>query len=194
MAPGSGRRSPKPRRWADAVTRLAAVHEKLITALAFLGALLMGGMALWITYEVLMRYFLERPTFWAVDLSEYAMLWAAFLAAPWVLRREGHVRVEVFVERMSPRHQRVLGVFCSALGAVVCAIMTWQGGATVWDFYVRGITVAREWQVPQWFVYLAIPIGSALLAGEFVRRAGRYIRATEGEASFVQQAAEERTI
>ena len=83
-------------------------YRRLIAALAFGGALLMGGMALWITYEVLMRYFLERPTFWAVDLSEYAMLWAAFLAAPWVLRCEGHVRVEVFVERRGGRRPQLL--------------------------------------------------------------------------------------
>jgi TRAP-type C4-dicarboxylate transport system permease small subunit len=176
------------------VARLGAAYERLIAALAFVGAFLMGGMALWITYEVLMRYFLERPTFWAVDLSEYAMLWAAFLAAPWVLRREGHVRVEVFVERMRPEFQRRLGILMSALGALVCAVMAWQGAATVWDFYVRGTHVAREWQVPQFLVYLVIPIGSALLTLEFARRAGRYARAAEGEASFVEQAAEERAI
>lgn len=176
------------------MAKLATLYDRLIAALAFLGALLMGGMALWITYEVLMRYFLQRPTFWAVDLSEYAMLWAAFLAAPWVLRREGHVRVEVFVEKLSPGRQRGLGILTSALGAIVCAIMAWQSAATVWDFYVRGTTVAREWQVPQFVVYLVIPFGSALLTVEFVRRAGRYLRAAEGEASFERQAAEERAI
>lgn len=176
------------------ITRLVAFYEKTIAALALLGALLMGGMALWITYEVLMRYLLGRPTFWAVDLSEYAMLWVAFLSAPWVLRREGHVRVEVFIERMRPRQQQRLGILTSALGAIVCAIMAWQGAVTVWDFYVRGVSVAREWQIPQCLVYLAIPIGSGLLTIEFVRRAGRYRRAAAGEASFVQQAAEERTI
>jgi TRAP-type C4-dicarboxylate transport system permease small subunit len=176
------------------VERLAAAWESLIAALAFLAALSMGTMAVWITYEVLMRYFLERPTIWAVDLSEYTMLWAAFLGAPWVLRREGHVRVEVFIERMSTRRQRGLGVLTSVLGAVVCAIFTWQSAVTVWDFYVRGIVVAREWQVPQWLLYLVIPLGGALLTVEFVCRARRYRQGREGEASFVQQAAEERTI
>jgi TRAP-type C4-dicarboxylate transport system permease small subunit len=151
-------------------------------------------MALWITYEVLMRYLLGRPTFWAVDLSEYAMLWAAFLAAPWVLRREGHVRVEVFVERMTPAQQRRLGVVISAIGAIACAVMAWQGAATVWDFYVRGTFVAREWQFPQFIPYLVIPIGSALLTVEFARRAGRYASATQGEAGFEKQAAEERAV
>jgi len=176
------------------VKKVAANYEKLITALAFLGALLMGGMSVWVTYEVLARYLFQRPTFWAVDLSEYAMLWAAFLAAPWVLSKEGHVRVEVFVERLNPSRQRRLGVVISVLGAIACAIMAWQGAVTVWDFYVRGTNMAREWEVPQYLVYLVIPIGSALLTVEFVRRAGRYLRATKGEASFEQQAAEERAI
>lgn len=173
---------------------LVLLYERLLAALAFLGALLMGGMALWITYEVLMRYLFQSPTIWAVDLSEYAMLWAAFFAAPWVLRREGHVRVEVLVERANPARQRALGVFTSVIGALGCAVMAWQGGVTVWDFYVRGTMVAREWQVPQWIVYLVIPFGSALLTVEFVRRAHRYLRASEGEASFVRQAAEERMV
>jgi TRAP-type C4-dicarboxylate transport system permease small subunit len=147
-----------------------------------------------VTYEVLMRNFLRSPTSWAVDLSEYAMLWAAFLAAPWVLRREGHVRVEVLVERAGPARQRALGVFTSVLGALGCAIMAWQGAEAVWDFYVRETTMAREWQVPQFAVYLVIPIGSALLTVEFVRRARRYLRAAGGEASFARQAAEERTM
>ena len=104
------------------------------------------------------------------------------------------MRVEVFIERLNPRQQRRLGLIISVLGAIVCAIMTWQGAATVWDFYVRGTNVAREWQVPQFVVYLVIPIGSAFQTLEFIRRAGRYPRATEGEASFEQQAAEERAI
>jgi TRAP-type C4-dicarboxylate transport system permease small subunit len=176
------------------VKRLAAIYEKLITALAFVGAILMGGMAVWVTYEVLARYLFQSPTFWAVDLSEYAMLWAAFLAGPWVLSKEGHVRVEVFVERMTPAHQRRLGVVISIIGAIACAVMAWQGAVTVWDFYVRGTNMAREWEVPQYLVYLVIPIGSALLTVEFARRAGRYLRTTKGEASFERQAAEERTI
>ena len=174
--------------------RLVDLYDRLIDGLAFLGGLLMAGMALWVTYEVLARYLFQRPTFWAVDLSEYAMLWAAFLAGPWVLRKEGHVRVEIFVEWLSPSRQRWLGVAISLAGAAACGIMAWQGALATWDFYARGLLVAREWQVPQYLVYLVIPIGSALLAVEFVRRAGRYARATQGEASFEKQAAEERAV
>jgi len=176
------------------IKRLAELYDRLVAALAFVGALLMGGMALWVTYEVLMRYFLERPTFWAVDLSEYAMLWAAFLAAPWVLRRGRHVSIELVVIRLGFKAQHTLGVATSLVGAAICAVMAWQGAFTVWDFYLRGVNFAREWQIPQHTVYLAIPLGSALLVVEFLLGAVRSLRAARREATFLERAAEERTI
>ena len=162
--------------------RLARAWDRLLDALALAGGIAMGAMALWTSFEVVVRYFFARPTSWAVDLAEYAMLWAAFLAAPWLLREGGHVRVEALVERLAARHQRILGIVVSLLGAAVCAVMAWRTGITTYDFYARGLLTNREWQIPEFLPYLAIPVGSALLVIEFLRRAGRYARSADGEA------------
>lgn len=158
--------------------RLLAAYVWLIHGMAVLGALILVGMSLWITYDVVMRYVLVSPTIWAGDLSEYGLLWATFLAAPWVLRQEGHVRIEIFVERLSHQHRRKTGVIVSILGAVVCVIFAWQTALTTVDFFARDLMEARIWRVPQWIIYSVIPLGSAFLAVEFVARALRYARHT----------------
>lgn len=157
------------------VKALAKLYDRLLTGLAFLGGALMIGMALWVTYEVLMRYLVRRPTIWAVDLSEYAMVWAVFLAGPWLLRHDRHVNIEVVVERLGPRGRQVLGVVTSIVGALVCAVLGWQGLVTVADLWTRGVVFAKEWAVVQYPFYLVIPFGSALLVVEFLRRAARFV-------------------
>lgn len=151
-------------------------YENLIFAMAVLAGVILVGMSLWVTYDVLMRYVLASPTIWADDLSEYGLLWATFLAAPWVLRQEGHVRVGLVVERLAPRHQRLIGIGTSLVGALVCGIFAWQTAMTTADFFARGLIVARNWAIPLWVPYVIIPWGSAFLVIEFVARAARYAR------------------
>lgn len=151
-------------------------------------------MSLWITYEVIMRYFLNAPTIWAVDLSEYALLWGTFLAGPWLVRIGGHVRVEALIEHLRPSHQHILGVISSTVAAAVVLIMLWQGLEATLSVYERGQMIARSWQIPRWTVWAAIPLGSFFMVIEFIRAAVRSARSLGDEESFTHHAADERVV
>lgn len=158
--------------------RLDAAYDRLIEALALLAALAIGCMAVWVTYEVVMRYLFTRPTIWTVDLSEYTLLWTTFLAAPWVLRREGHVTIDLVVNVLKPGAKRRLGIFVSLLGASICAVYSWSTAQSVVEFYERDLIIRHLWEVKQYIPYIAIPVGGALLTVEFLRRAYRYWNGT----------------
>jgi len=160
---------------------LVRFYDRLIVAMAYLAGLMILAMSLWISYEVVARYVFLSPTIWAADLSEYALLWSTFLAAPWVLRRDAHVRVEVFVDVLGLRAQRVLGFSVSLIAAIACAILALRSGFTVYDYYDRGLMIARIWQVPRFIPYMAIPLGSTILTIECLRRTAFYLRATDPE-------------
>ncbi len=153
--------------------RLARAWDRLIGALAAFAALLLGAMALAIGYDVVMRYFLAAPTSWSNDFSEYTLVWATFLAAPWLARKNGHVRIDVFTSMISPAAQAWLGRAVGIGSAIVCAIGAWQTAAETWDVFARGLMVAKTWAVPQWLPYVAMPLGFALTAIEFARAALR---------------------
>lgn len=161
---------------------LSVWYDRLIHACAAVAALLLGGIALWVTYDVIARYVLRRPTSWALDLSEYAMLWSVFLAAPWVLRQDAHIKVDLFVQGLSPQARRWFEGGTAIIGILGCAILTWEGVQTCWDLYVRGIDFAREWKVYQAAVYAVIPVGTALLTIEFALRAVRIFSVGDGAA------------
>lgn len=61
-------------------------------------------------YEVFMRYFFNAPTQWAYDISY--MLGGTFflIGASYTLWMKGHVRIDIFYTRLSPRKQALVDV------------------------------------------------------------------------------------
>ncbi|MDG1207885.1 MAG: TRAP transporter small permease, partial [Paracoccaceae bacterium] len=107
--------------------------ERLTAFLAAIAAMLILLMSLWITYDVLSRYLFNASSPWAFDLSEYALVWITFLAAPWVLMQDRHVRIELLVDVLPPRVQRVLGIAVCIAALLTCAILTWRTGIAALD-------------------------------------------------------------
>src|SRR5262245_33075615 len=102
-----------------------AVIDGLITLCGLLAAIIVAALAGCVALEVVMRYFFGAPTRWVIEFAEYALLWLAFLAGAWILRAEGHVRVEMLTETLSPAWQRRMHVITSWVGAGVCAVLFW---------------------------------------------------------------------
>jgi TRAP-type mannitol/chloroaromatic compound transport system permease small subunit len=58
-----------------------------------------------VTYEVIVRYIVRRPTVWAFDMS-YMMYGTLFmLAGAYALSRDAHVRADILYRLMRPRAQ-----------------------------------------------------------------------------------------
>lgn len=143
----------------------------LLDGLAYLAVALMAALTLAVVYEVGARYVFNRPTVWAVDFTEYALLYITFLGAAWALRDHAHIRIEMMVERLGPRQRLSLGVFVSIVAAGVSAVLMWQGAEVTWEAYANNQAMLKAWRVPRWVLILPIFVGSLLLTIEFLRQA-----------------------
>lgn len=157
--------------------------ERVTAVLAGFAALLILAMSLWISYDVLARYFFNIASPWAFDLSEYALVWVTFLAAPWVLLQDRHVRIEILVDALPAEAQRWLGVLVCATALLACAILSWRTGLAALEYYQRGVSMPRIWRIPRIWPYSAVPLGSMLLTVCFALRLGLYLRDPTPEAS-----------
>jgi len=147
------------------------VVDVLITACGVLAVIIVALLAFCVGLEVIMRYFFNAPTRWVIEFSEYALLWIAFLAGAWILRQEGHVRVEMLTEMLSPRLQRVLHAVTSWLGAAVCAVFCYVSTVYVIRIFESGEMLFKSVPIERWTIMAVIPPGLALLAIQFIRRA-----------------------
>jgi TRAP-type C4-dicarboxylate transport system permease small subunit len=151
--------------------RLARAWGALLDGLGYLAVVLMAALTVAVVYEVAARYVFNRPTAWAVDFTEYALLYVTFVGAAWALRDHAHIRIEMVVERLGRRPQLSLGALVSLVGAGVSAVLMWQGAEVTWEAYANNQAMLKAWRVPRWILILPISLGSLLLAIEFLRQA-----------------------
>ncbi|MSQ18486.1 MAG: TRAP transporter small permease [Betaproteobacteria bacterium] len=144
----------------------ALLYASVVAAVAILVALVCV-----VTFEVVMRYAFNRPTRWVVEFSEYALLYLAFLGGAWVLKEEGHVKVELLIEILSSHVRETLHVITSLAGAGVCGLFCWVSSTYIWEIYGTGEILFKAVLVKKWLIMVIIPPGLLLLTLQFVRRA-----------------------
>ncbi len=120
--------------------------------------------------DVAARTFRLFATPWSLDLSEYALYAITFLGAPWVLRENGHIAIELVVERLPPRGRAAARIASDALGAAVCAVLFYYACRAFWRSYSSGNLVYETFVFPEWYLYVLAPVIFLILLLQFLVR------------------------
>lgn len=143
--------------------------DRFLERLAVLAGVLLLGVAGVIGYEVIARYVFNAPTTWTIDIAVYLTLWATFLGAGYTLRAGGHIRMDLYVRRLSQRRRPIVDVAVIVATLSFCALWTWQGIVSVADaIRLREVTLSTL-RVPLWVPLVAIPVGGAGLIVAWLR-------------------------
>lgn len=147
-----------------------AFFERLLSFFSALFALAIGSIIVLICLDVALRDLGLGSLPWLIELSEYLMYAGTFLAAPWVLRQGSHVRVDMLFVALPKRLAIRLEQFVDFCGFGISLVLFYYGSAVVTDAWRSNMIAYKTWYVPEWLLFLAIPIGALLLAIEFVLR------------------------
>ncbi|MEM8550991.1 MAG: TRAP transporter small permease [Pseudomonadota bacterium] len=99
-------------------------------------------------YEVVMRYFFERPTLWVNEMSLWIGGFIYILAALYVLQQRGHIRITLLYDIVPRWLQRVFDTI-STLCIVIFGLMTIHGGFNeAVAKYNRWETFGTAWDPP----------------------------------------------
>ncbi len=120
--------------------------------------------------DVAARTFRLFATPWSLDLSEYALYAITFLGAPWVLRENGHIAIELVVERLPPRARAATRIASDALGTAVCAVLFYYACRAFWRSYSSGNLVYETFVFPEWYLYVLAPVIFFILLLQFLVR------------------------
>lgn len=154
--------------------RFVAIFDRMITILFYVACGLNLVIAFATSTELFMRYFFNRPQIWAVEITEYAMLYITFLGTTWLLREEGHVRLDILLIFLKARSQALLNSITSLLGVIVCSVLVFFGIWSTWIHYEKGLTTFSAMELLKWPFLIVIPFGGLLLLIQFIRSAFSY--------------------
>jgi TRAP-type C4-dicarboxylate transport system permease small subunit len=149
--------------------RLAAAYGRLLGALAALAAAILAAAVVLITLDVAMRNFGIQPPAHTLALTEYGLLYATMLGAPWLLRVHGHVHVEVVVNALPGPARAAADKIVCLLGIVACLAVAWASAEAAVANFERGTFDMRSFDMPKWLLLAPLPPAFAMMAGEFVR-------------------------
>lgn len=149
---------------------LSSLFDRLLDVMGGIAAALLAAATLAITAEIVIRGLGIGSLPWVTEAVEYTLLGVTFLAAPWVLKKGAHVRVDIVVENMPPRAQRTADLAANLAGIVVCAVIFYYGLKSTIGLYETGTRIFRVMVVKEWLLFSLVPISCALMLIEFARR------------------------
>ena len=153
------------------ITKATNIFDRSLDVTALLAGVLLIYIMLAITNEIIIRSFLGRTMIALMEISEYALLYITFLGAAWVLRREGHVRMDLVISRLNPRAQIMLNIITAGLGAIAFLIITWYGIKVTWFLFETNYHMLSALRPIKWPIVGIIPVGSLLFSVQLLRQA-----------------------
>ena len=157
------------------IRKLNNIFNRTIDLLAIFAGILLIFSMLIICIAIASRYLVGRPMGWVIEITEYSLLYITFLVAAWVLKREGHVKMDLVFSRLSPRTQVLFNMITSGIGAVICFILFWYGVRVTWELYQTRYFTPTILELPKFVIVAIIFIGSLLLCLQFLNRTFLYL-------------------
>jgi len=145
-------------------------YSRLIQTCGHAAAIILGVVVLLVCYDVIARNLGARSLPWIVEVTEYALPLATFLAAPWLMYRNEHIRLDILGAKLTPAHMAIVDRIAAAFGLAVSAVIAWYAVAVILDARASGAVVIKSLVFPEWWLFVPVPACFALLAAECLRR------------------------
>jgi len=137
---------------------LAVAEDWFVRVNQWLVIALMGTMATLVFANVVCRYVFNYSIIWVEELTQYQMIWIAYLGAGLALREGRHVAVDTLQDLLPAPLRRFVRLLIWA------GIVAFLFALTILGFQIAAFTWNQEtpvMNIPTGIPYLAIPIGAA---------------------------------
>src|SRR5882762_4962603 len=132
----------------------------LVRTLCVLAVALVAAMMIGISAEVILRFFGFPPIVGLIELTEYGLFVSTFFVAPYLLRTNEHIRVDIVMSRVDPAAARRVeyGVLVTI---ILISIITGVVGTRIMLTSIReGTLIFKDLIIPQWCLDWIIPLTS----------------------------------
>jgi TRAP-type C4-dicarboxylate transport system permease small subunit len=157
-----------------------SIFDRILGALGFFSGVLIVFMMLAVSAEVTMRHFFNRPIFWMIEVTQWQLVFILFLGAAWVLKKEGHVAIDLLVNMAQVKTRRLINGITSIICAITCLVITWYGVRVSLDYFQIHYIFPGTVKVPAYLLAAVVPLGTLLFALQFLRRAYGFLKKPAG--------------
>lgn len=149
--------------------RSESIFELIVNYSVIIAAAILIFVTLSVSAEVVLRYFLGRPTVWVVEIAGYSLLYITFLVVAWIQKRQKHVKMDLVFNRLNSKIRSIVSLFTSMISTLICFILTLYGAKVTLYFFRAGYPTPTPLRIPKFIIVFIIFFGSLLLLIQFIR-------------------------
>jgi TRAP-type C4-dicarboxylate transport system permease small subunit len=131
---------------------IGIVLDRVSRVFAVCSGLMLIAMALMSVYSIVGRSLLSKPLLGDYELVQMMSAIAVTMALPYCQMVNGHIIVDFFTTRLSPRTNGVLDTFASLLLAVCAFAFAWRLVVATFDFK-QNMDATMLLNLPTWWGY-----------------------------------------
>lgn len=150
--------------------RLSDWYGRLLDGMLATACVLLLGMTFLTGLDVLLRNVGLGGVPPSNEMSEYGLYLTTILAAPGLLRRGQHIRVDIILQVLPPRLAWFFEWIGDIVGILCCAYFVWYGVRVTYASYAAGSVSIKTLVLPEWWIFAPMPVCFLMVAIEFVFR------------------------
>ena len=112
--------------------------------------------------QVFGRYILRMSLSWPEELARYVLVWLMIFGAAAAAASRSQIVVDTLLELVPASVRRALEALAALAGLVAVALLVWTSQPLI--FGPAGRSTSPATGIPSFWIYLAVPVGGALLA------------------------------
>jgi TRAP-type transport system small permease protein len=142
---------------------LGRAYDGVLAGVRFLTNAALVLLVAAVLLAVAVRYFgvLGGSLHWTDELARFTTIWLVMLGSAVAFERGAHAAVDVLPDLLPPAAARLVRITAHLLSGLFLGVLAWQGLALSLRT-MRQVSPALG--LPMGFVYLAVPVGAALMA------------------------------
>lgn len=162
------------------------LFDRLLDGLAWLGCALIMFQVVSVSLEVIARYFFGFSFGWVTALNEWSLVFLTFLGVAWLQREGGHTSDDSIIQFFPNWIKTVFRYIGWAIAVFTCLVLTWFGAkVTISNYNQNTYDFFKLREIPVFYIYMIIPIGSFLWLIQIVRSAIRQTRADQPSSEMI---------
>lgn len=150
--------------------KAGAIFDKILAIFFVAACVISVFVLLSINLELVTRNFLRHSLVWVPEAVAYSLLFITFFSAAWVLRKEGHVKMDLMLNMLAPRAQAMLNIITSILGALIWLVIAVYTAQVTWSLFQAAELTVAVVEIPKAPLIAVISVGTFLLFIQSLRR------------------------
>ena len=130
--------------------------------------------------QVIMRYVFNNSLTWTEEFSRVLFIWMSWLGISYAQKKNEHIKITMLTDRLKGTTRKVVLVLADILAIAILATFMVEGVVVVQKVMAIG-SHTPALSIPQWAIYLSVPISCGLMAVRIIADAVRDLRGEEAE-------------